>query len=173
MVATSISIIYATVSTAARLSALITCKFKLKKLTCERTKQRHLCQHDDHFAVNAPGLRLQISLEMKAAIRGLVAKDVNPSCTCNELVDSFTLSTKAVPALTQIQNLVYNYRRSKMMSTDVEEDMEEIAAESQFFDDLPNTTSFTFGYPLDEDGAPDLGDGSDDKLSVIGVTTQF
>ncbi|ETK71346.1 hypothetical protein F441_21888 [Phytophthora nicotianae CJ01A1] len=58
-----------------------------------------------------------------------------------------------------------------MKNTDVVEDMEEIAAESQSFDDLPDTTPFTFGYPLDEDGAPDLGDGSDAEPLVIGVTT--
>ncbi|ETP00761.1 hypothetical protein F441_21887 [Phytophthora nicotianae CJ01A1] len=44
------------------LSALISCKFKLKTLTCERTKQSHLHQHDDHFAVSAPNLRPQLSL---------------------------------------------------------------------------------------------------------------
>ncbi|ETM31275.1 hypothetical protein PPTG_18827 [Phytophthora nicotianae INRA-310] len=60
-----------------------------------------------------------------------------------------------------------------MKNTDVVEDMEEIAAESQSFDDLPDTTPFTFGYPLDEDGAPDLGDGSDAEPLVIGVTTKF
>ncbi|KAF4035680.1 hypothetical protein GN244_ATG12349 [Phytophthora infestans] len=95
-------------------SALISCKFKLKILTCERTKQSHLNQHDDHFAVSAPDLRPQLSLEMKAAIRELVAKDVKPARIRNELVDSFRLSTGAVPALKQIQNFVYNYRRSKM-----------------------------------------------------------
>ncbi|KAG3091407.1 hypothetical protein PC122_g7002 [Phytophthora cactorum] len=110
---------------------------------------------------------------MKAAIRELVVKDGKPARIRNELVDSFTLSTGAVPALKQIQNFVYNYRRSTMKNTDIVEDMEEIAAESQLSNDLPDTTLFTIGYPLDEDGAPELGDGSDDDPLVIGITTQF
>ncbi|KUF80151.1 hypothetical protein AM587_10000926 [Phytophthora nicotianae] len=60
-----------------------------------------------------------------------------------------------------------------MKNTDDVEDIEEIAAESQCSDDLPDTTPFTFGYPLDEDGTPDLGDGSDDEPLVIGATTKF
>ncbi|KAF1784453.1 hypothetical protein GQ600_7877 [Phytophthora cactorum] len=32
---------------------------------------------------------------------------------------------------------------------------------------------FTFGYPLDDDGAPALGDGSDDDPLVIGITSTF
>ncbi|ETI29851.1 hypothetical protein F443_23030 [Phytophthora nicotianae P1569] len=87
------------------LSALTSYKFKLKTLTCERTKQSHLYQHDDHFAGSAPDLRPQRSLEMKVAIRELVAKDVKLARIRNELVDSFMLSTRAVPALKQIQNL--------------------------------------------------------------------
>ncbi|KAG3114950.1 hypothetical protein PI124_g5239 [Phytophthora idaei] len=110
---------------------------------------------------------------MKAAIREIVEKDVKPARIRNELVDSFTLSTGAVPALKQIQNFVYNYRRSTMKNTDVVEDMEEIAAGSQLSDDLPDTTPFTCGYPLNEDGTPELGDGSDDDSLVIGITTQF
>ncbi|KAG2763547.1 hypothetical protein PC129_g13029 [Phytophthora cactorum] len=155
------------------LSALVPCQFKLKTLTCERSKQSHLYQHDQHFAASAPNQRPQLSLAMKAAIRELVEKDVKPSRIRNELVDSFTLSTGAVPALKQIQNFVYNYRRSTIMNTNVVEDMEEITAGSQLFDDLRDTTPFTFGYPLDEDGAPELGDGSDDDPLVIGITTQF
>ncbi|KAG2920322.1 hypothetical protein PC116_g2930 [Phytophthora cactorum] len=106
-----------------------------------------------------------------AAIRELVEKDVKPAHIRNELVDSFMLSIDAVRALKQIQNFVYNYRRSTMKNTDVVEDMEEIAAGSQLSDDLPDTTPFTFGYPLDEDGVPELGDGSDDDPLVIGITT--
>ncbi|KAG2772373.1 hypothetical protein JG687_00010180 [Phytophthora cactorum] len=108
---------------------------------------------------------------MMAAIRELVEKDVKPAHIRNELVDSFMLSIDAVRALKQIQNFVYNYRRSTMKNTDVVEDMEEIAAGSQLSDDLPDTTPFTFGYPLDEDGVPELGDGSDDDPLVIGITT--
>ncbi|KAF4133616.1 hypothetical protein GN958_ATG16953 [Phytophthora infestans] len=152
-------------------SALISCKLKLTILTCERTKQSHLYQHDDH--VSAPDLGPQLSLKMKAAIRELVTTDVKPARIRNELVDSFTLLTGAVRALKQIQHFVYSYRRNKMKNTDGVEDMEETAAESQFSDDLPDITPFTFGYPLDEDGAPDLGDIGDDEPLVIGVTTQF
>ncbi|KAF1774588.1 Zinc finger, SWIM-type [Phytophthora cactorum] len=47
----------------------------LKTLTCERTKQSHLYQHDQHFAASAPDQRPQLSLAMKAAIRELVVKD--------------------------------------------------------------------------------------------------
>ncbi|ETO99451.1 hypothetical protein F441_23135, partial [Phytophthora nicotianae CJ01A1] len=67
------------------LSALTSCKFKLKTLTCERTKQSHLYQHDDHFAGSAPDLRPQRSLEMKVSIRELVAKDVKLARIRNEL----------------------------------------------------------------------------------------
>ncbi|KAG6945372.1 hypothetical protein JG687_00017339, partial [Phytophthora cactorum] len=67
--------------------------FKLKTLTCERSKQSHLYQHDQHFAASAPNQLPQLSLAMKAAIRELVEKDVKPSRIRNELVDSFTLST--------------------------------------------------------------------------------
>ncbi|KAF1791896.1 Zinc finger, SWIM-type [Phytophthora cactorum] len=56
------------------LSALVPCKFKLKTLTCERTKQSHLYQHDQHFAASAPDQRPQLSLAMKAAIRELVER---------------------------------------------------------------------------------------------------
>ncbi|KAF4032843.1 hypothetical protein GN244_ATG15249 [Phytophthora infestans] len=68
----------------------------------ERTYLVHLYQHDDHFAVSSPDLRQQLSLKLKAAIRELVAKDVKPARIRNKLVDSFTLSTGAVPALKQI-----------------------------------------------------------------------
>lgn len=51
--------------------------------------------------------------------------------------------------------------------------MDEIAAELQFSDDLHDTTPFTFGYPLDEEGTPDLGDGSDDEPLEIGARKQF
>ncbi|KAG3012828.1 hypothetical protein PC120_g13642 [Phytophthora cactorum] len=72
---------------------------KLKTFTCKRTKQRHLYQHDQHFAASAPDQRPQLSLAMKATIRELVVKDGKPARICNELVDSFTLSTGAVSAL--------------------------------------------------------------------------
>ncbi|KAG2957392.1 hypothetical protein PC119_g27343, partial [Phytophthora cactorum] len=59
-----------------------------------------------------------------------------------------------------------------MKNTNVVEDMEEIAAEAQLTNELPDTTPFTFEYPLD-DGAPELGGGSDDDPLVIGITSTF
>ncbi|KAF1782047.1 hypothetical protein GQ600_19656 [Phytophthora cactorum] len=54
------------------LSALVSCKFKLKTLTCERTKQSHRYQYVQHFAARVPDLGPQLSLAMKSAIRELV-----------------------------------------------------------------------------------------------------
>ncbi|KAG3006937.1 hypothetical protein JG687_00017969 [Phytophthora cactorum] len=79
---------------------------------------------------------------MKAAIRELVEKDVKSARIRNEPVDSFTLSTCAVPDPNQIQNFVYNYRQRSLKNTDVVQDMEEIAAGAQLTDELPDTAVY-------------------------------
>ncbi|KAF1783439.1 hypothetical protein GQ600_26783 [Phytophthora cactorum] len=72
----------------------------------------------------------------------------------------------------QIQNFVYNYRRRSLKNTDVVRTWRR----SQLEHSLPMSypiLPFTFGYPLDDDGAPALGDGSDDDPLVMESRQHF
>ncbi|GMF80378.1 unnamed protein product [Phytophthora fragariaefolia] len=142
-------------------------------MDCETSQLCRLYQHEHRISSGTYATKPKLSRSVKATIADFVLNDMKPARIRNKLIDKLELTTDTVPALKQIQNFVYNYKRSKLSNTDLVEEMVEIAAGSAFWEHLCDTTAFTFGYELDDDGQPVLGDDSDENRLVIGVTTKF
>eukprot|EP00644_Phytophthora_capsici_P000281 jgi/Phyca11/100115/e_gw1.4.1084.1 len=129
------------------------CSFKLKTVSCETSQLCHFYQHEHHVSSSGQSKRPKLSREIKATIQDLVLQDVKPARIRNELIDRLTLTADMLPALKQIQNF--------------------IAADCPYLDLLRDAATFSFGYEVDSDNRPVLGDGSDDDPLVIGITTKF
>ncbi|ETM97798.1 hypothetical protein PPTG_20042 [Phytophthora nicotianae INRA-310] len=83
------------------------------------------------------------------------------------------MDRSTVPELKTIQNFVYNYKRSTLMNTDFVDDVISLAKESRYSPELDDLTPFSFGYKLDNDGNPVLGDGNDEYPFIVAFSTKY
>ncbi|ETL24140.1 hypothetical protein L916_21849, partial [Phytophthora nicotianae] len=75
------------------------------------------------------------------------------------------------PLLRQVQAYVGHFRQSTLNETDLVEDMVKLVKRTQFTPDMLDDNAFTFGYNVNEDGTPAIGEGVDDDPTIVGIST--
>ncbi|KAF4033465.1 hypothetical protein GN244_ATG14615 [Phytophthora infestans] len=69
-----------------------------------------------HVFSGGQSKRPKLSREVNATIQDLVLLDVKPAHIRNKLIDRLTLTADTLSALKQIQNFVYNYKKTKLFT---------------------------------------------------------
>ncbi|KUF91676.1 Intraflagellar transport protein 81 [Phytophthora nicotianae] len=144
----------------------------LKGIECWH-QHRAFYEHENHLAnVGSPKERV-FTLAMKTQSRTIITDGVKLARIRNSLIDQFSMDRSTVPELKTIQNFVYNYKRSTLINTDFVDDVISLAMESRYCPELDDLTPFSFGYKLDNDGNPVLGDGNDEDPFILAFSTKY
>jgi hypothetical protein len=81
-------------------------------------------------------------------------------------------SPEELPALTTVQNFVNHYSRTHLVNNDRVDDLRDWIHARAFTGEEPIAQPFSFGWDLDSEGKPIVGNGSDEKPFVIGLSTK-
>jgi hypothetical protein len=146
------------------------CTAWIKTLTCMSTDTAAVFHHGAHAAVDQT-THNRMTLQMKRFTKNLVTNGARPMAILSEMVDQLQLTPETVPPLAQVQRTAYHHKRVLLMATALVSQMRKTVRVLGYRDDLDETTPFTFACPVDDFGIPEIGNGSEDRPFLIGVTT--
>lgn len=110
--------------------------------------------------------------EMKEFIKALTTNGALPMRILGEMIPKMKLTDISVPKLCQVQRVSGYYKKKILMKTALVSRMAETARVLRYQDDLDESTPFTFATPVDTYGIPWVGNGSEERPFLIGVTTK-
>ncbi|KAE8984776.1 hypothetical protein PR002_g22836 [Phytophthora rubi] len=84
----------------------------------------------------------------------------------------FEIVLEDLPALTTVQNFVNHYSRTYLVNNDRLDDLRDWIHARAFTGEEQMTQAFTFGWNLDRDDKPIVGNSSDERPFIIGITTK-
>ncbi|EGZ06181.1 hypothetical protein PHYSODRAFT_406959, partial [Phytophthora sojae] len=149
------------------------CSYWLKVISRFRSDTHYFFEHGYHSSMLSSPRQRPLTRAMKAEIRTMVSSSMKPARIRNRLIDLFNLTATTVPELKTIQKFVYNYKNSVLFHNDVVADVVGLALDSRYSDDMDASVAFSFGYSLDEDGNPVLGEGTEADPFVLAFSTKL
>ncbi|RLN50009.1 hypothetical protein BBJ28_00006331 [Nothophytophthora sp. Chile5] len=84
----------------------------------------------------------------------------------------FSTPLEELPGLKTVQNFVNHYSRTQMENHDRVEDLTAWIRERAYFGSEPMTQAFTFAWRMDDLSKPIVGNGSDMKPFLVGISTK-
>ncbi|RLN94954.1 hypothetical protein BBJ28_00025446 [Nothophytophthora sp. Chile5] len=147
------------------------CTAWIKTLSCTTTEKGSVYHHGAHAVVDQTLLN-RMTLQLKRFTKNLAANGAKPMAIMSDMIDQFNLTEETVPSLGQVQRTAYHHKKVLLMATAFVSQMRETVRVHWFREDLDETTPFTFACPMDDFGIPVIGNGSEAKPFMIGVTTK-
>jgi hypothetical protein len=147
------------------------CTAWIKALTCMATDTAAVFHHGTHAAVDQTTYN-RMTLQMKRFTKNLATNGARPIAILSEMVDQLQLTPDTVPPLAQVQRTAYHHKRVLLMATALVSQMRGTVRNLWYREDLDETTPFTFACPVDDFGIAEIGNGSEDRPFLIGVTTK-
>eukprot|EP00644_Phytophthora_capsici_P009234 jgi/Phyca11/131504/e_gw1.106.87.1 len=132
-------------------SGVHVCSWRGKTLSCQVSDAVSIFEVGEHAtAVNSPKKKKLTELQ-KTYCRELTAQHLRPVRIRNAMARKFGAALQDLPSLGTVQNFVNYYSRKNLSRNDI---------------------TFTFAWNMDEQGKPVVGNGSEERPFVIGLTTK-
>lgn len=148
------------------------CPWRGKLLVCLKTGRSFIYEHGEHFTLVSSPKRLKLSSAQKTFCRELTEERLKPMRIRHALSRKFGLELEALPSLGTVQNYVNHYARTKLSNHDRVADIRNWVGERAFNGAESMTKPFTFTWAMDVSGRPVVGDGSDEKPFLVGLSSK-
>jgi hypothetical protein len=158
-------------TTCQALTAIATCKWRAKILTCEVTGLVCVYELYSHIETSASPKKNQLTRAMRQQVRTLAKQDTKPAKIRNTLIQALQLTKDTAPRLLDVQNCVANFRRQHMSNDDYVETMIKLANEYARGPENNEEDPLAFGFEYDAYNKPIIGTGKDDNPFLFGLTT--
>lgn len=148
------------------------CAWRGKLLTCLETDLVSIYECGQHTSAGPLNeQRFILTDVLKAYCREMAEQHLRPMRIRSGMSRKFNIPLKDVP-LKVVQNFVYSYARSKLDNHDLVDELRKWIHARAFSGCEEVTQPFTFGWHLDSNGKPVVGNGSKENPFVLGLTTK-
>ncbi|POM58929.1 Hypothetical protein PHPALM_36358 [Phytophthora palmivora] len=153
--------------------AVFACPWRGKTLTCQKSEEVSIYEFDEHASgASSPKKKKKLTSAQKEFCRELTNHHLRPMQIRHAMARKFETALEELPALSTVQNFVNHYSRTYLANNDRVDDLRDWIHASAFTGAEPVTQAFTFGWDLDCDGKPIVGNGSDERPFVVGLSTK-
>ncbi|ETP11504.1 hypothetical protein F441_12980 [Phytophthora nicotianae CJ01A1] len=153
-------------------SPFIKCPWRAKVLVCQEAKTVTISELEKHFTAANPRRKPSITRAQRTFIHDMTRENLTPLRILHAMSRKFSLSLQDLPELRKVQNCVSHFRRTKLGGNDRFSNVAEHFAAASFTGSEAENEAFTFTRETDISGKCVVGDGSDDRPFVVGVTTK-
>ncbi|KAK1940906.1 hypothetical protein P3T76_007612 [Phytophthora citrophthora] len=153
-------------------AAVFACPWRGKTLTCLKSEEVSIYEFGEHASGVSSPKKKKLTSTQKDFCRELTNHHLRPMRIRNAMARKFETALEELPALSTVQNFVNHYSRTYLVNNDRVDDLRDWIHARAFTGEEPMTQAFTFGWDLDSDGKPTVGNGSDERPFVIGLTTK-
>uniref|UniRef100_H3GY82 MULE transposase domain-containing protein n=1 Tax=Phytophthora ramorum TaxID=164328 RepID=H3GY82_PHYRM len=150
----------------------VKCAWRGKMVTCLASKHVSIFESGAHSSATASPGRKKLSLAQKALCRDLAQNHLRPMRIRHALSRKFATPLDDLPPLKTVQNFVNHFGRTQMANHDRVQDLTAWIREHAYDGSETMTEPFTFAWDLDNAGLPIVGNGSDLKPFLVGITTK-
>ncbi|ETP48170.1 hypothetical protein F442_06057 [Phytophthora nicotianae P10297] len=139
------------------------------------------CQEHDVVAIDELYLhvthvrsltRPRLTPSMKELARDWAAQGLRPARIWRALIQRFGLDEETAPPLSAVQRFVYHHVTTTLGGSDRMGAIRLKLRKTGFTNREEDNAAFTFTWRTDRDGRPMVGNGSDARRFVVGVTTK-
>ncbi|KAG6604477.1 uncharacterized protein IUM83_14095 [Phytophthora cinnamomi] len=114
----------------------------------------------------------RLTSEMKVVAQEMTAQGLKPVRIRNAILRKFNLAPEELPALSKIQRFCQHYASTKLGCNDYVKETRELIRGAGYVSTMNEHESFTLTLSSDANGLPAVGNGSDDKPFIMGVTSR-
>lgn len=153
-------------------SGVHACSWRGKTLSCQVSDAVSIFEVGEHAtAVNSPKKKKLTELQ-KIYCRELTAQHLRPVRIRNAMARKFGAVLQDLPSLGTVQNFVNYYSRKNLSRNDIVDDLRTWIHARAYTGREAMSQTFTFAWNMDEQGKPVVGNGSEERPFVIGLTTK-
>ncbi|ETO73685.1 hypothetical protein F444_10392 [Phytophthora nicotianae P1976] len=125
-----------------------------------------------HEALVKEPQKVKLTPRLKDYGREMATQGLKPSRIRNGMARRFGLTESELPTLRQVQWFVSSYSKKNLhRNDDYDESLSQID-QLAYGPTVSDTNPFSFGWKRDGRGKPDVGNGSDEKQFLVGLTTK-
>jgi hypothetical protein len=148
------------------------CPWRGKTLSCMKNDVVSIFQAGEHVTAASSPKRKRLTPSQKTYVQDLTLHHLRPMRIRHALSRKFEMVLEDLPSLSTVQNVVQHYPRTHLKHNDRVDDLRKWIHERAFTgrEDLAQT--FTYAWDLDADGKPVVGNGSEERPFVVGLTTK-
>ncbi|KAE8979313.1 hypothetical protein PR003_g25784 [Phytophthora rubi] len=150
----------------------VKCAWRGKIVTCLETEHVSIFEFGDHNALAFAPRRKKLTTTQKAFCRELAENHLRPMRIRHALSRKFGTPLEELAPLKTVHNFVNHYGRIKMENHDRVDELRAWIHEHAFNGSELMTQPFTFGWEMDNAGKPVIGNGSDERPFIIGLSTK-
>ncbi|ETM35202.1 hypothetical protein L914_17861, partial [Phytophthora nicotianae] len=148
------------------------CAWRGKIVTCLETEHASIFEFGSHNTAVSSPKKKKLSSTQKTFIRELADNHLRPMRIRHALARKFETPHEDLHPLKTVQNFVNHYARTYMENHDRVADLRAWVHQRAYHSSEAMTEAFTFGWQLDNAGKPVVGNGSDEKPFVVGISTK-
>ncbi|KAG2773518.1 hypothetical protein PC116_g20664 [Phytophthora cactorum] len=146
------------------------CRGKLP--TCLTTNRISFYEFGGHASDAMSLKKKKLTMSQKTLCREMAEHNLRPMRIRHALSRKFDTPLENQPVLRVVQNFVNHYSRTHLENHErVDEIRKWIHARAFNGDDAMGHT-FIFGWELDREGRPEVGNGSDERPFIVGISTK-
>ncbi|ETI57412.1 hypothetical protein L914_21504, partial [Phytophthora nicotianae] len=153
-------------------SSSTACAWRGKLLTCSVTKCSSIYDFGGHNSDAMSPKKKKLTAAQKEYCRELAEQHVRPMRIHHALSRKFSVPLDSLPDLGVIQNYVNHYSRTFLENHDRVDELRAWVQERAFTGAEATDQPFTFSWLLDPERRPVVGDGSDQRPFVVGLSTK-
>ncbi|KAG2930951.1 hypothetical protein PC115_g6250 [Phytophthora cactorum] len=148
------------------------CAWRLKVLVCQEAATVDMHELGDHHCRARTPSNSCITLRQRHFIKELARENLVPMRIRHALGPKFGIRPAALPSLRTVQNIVHHFRRTRLGGNDKRKAIMEAVRASAFSGRDGDHDAFTFTSTYDGSVVPEVGNGSDARPFLVGMTTK-
>ncbi|GMF44936.1 unnamed protein product [Phytophthora fragariaefolia] len=141
-------------------------------VTCLKTDEISIYTVGEHTSEAPSPKTKKLTGSQKAFCRDLAEHHLRPMRIRSAMSRRFGTSLQDLPALSTVQNFVNYHARAHLGNNDRGDDVREWVHAHAYTGEEGMTQPFTFGWDLDCEGKPIVGNGSDERPFIVGLTSK-
>ncbi|RLN73455.1 hypothetical protein BBJ28_00007748 [Nothophytophthora sp. Chile5] len=148
------------------------CPWQGKTLTCLENDAVSIFKVGEHVTAASSPKKKRMTPSHKTYCRELTTHHRRPMRIRHAMARKFEKVLQDLPSLSTVQNFVHQYSRTHLARNDRVDDLRAWVHERAFTGSEAMAKAFMFAWDLDGEGNPVVGNGSEERPFVVGLTTK-